>query len=312
MKLSCCWLYAISKYGYPVAVPDMFKALEEMAALGFHYVELEGMQGRNLREVWEGREALRGRCDELGLKVINFCPVIPDLVSLDPQKREAAIEEEFALAIRIAKYFDCKTIQADSYTPPFEFIGDQPYKDMVSFGLQFRVIIPPDFSWQEQWDVLVDTMARCSRMAWEAGLPFCLEPRVGEIVSNTDGMLRLMEWVDRADPIAGENFGAVLDTGHQHAQKEILPLSVEKLGRRIFYLHVSDNDGRVNEHRALGEGTIDWEGVFRALQKFHFDGFVALDIGRVPDLDESMIRSQDYLRVLFDRMGIPLDESLCS
>jgi len=307
MKLSCCWLYAISKYGYPVAVPDMFKALEEMAALGFRYVELEGMQGPNLREVWESREALQTKCDELGLKVINFCPVIPDLVSLNPQQRKRAIEEEFALAIRIADYFGCETIQADSYTPPFEFIGDQPYKDMISFGLQYRVVIPPEFNWQQQWDVLVDTMTRCSLMAWEAGLPFCLEPRVGEIVSNTDGMLRLMDGVDAADPLAGENFGAVLDTGHQHAQKEILPLSVEKLGRRIFYLHVSDNDGRVNEHRALGEGTIDWEGVFQALQKFHFSGFVALDIGRVPDLDDSIKRSRRYLKALLERMEIPLE-----
>lgn len=52
-----------------------------------------------------------------------------------------------------------------------------------------------------------------------------------------------------------------------YAQKEILPLSIEKLGTRIYYLYVSDNDGRVNEHLGLGKGTIDWEGIFTALKK---------------------------------------------
>ncbi len=42
MKISCCWLYAISKYGYPVPVRDIPAALVQMADLGFRYVELEG------------------------------------------------------------------------------------------------------------------------------------------------------------------------------------------------------------------------------------------------------------------------------
>jgi sugar phosphate isomerase/epimerase len=138
-------------------------------------------------------------------------------------------------------------------------------------------------------------------VAQSADLPFCLEPRVGEIISNTDALLRLMDHVN------APNFGAVLDTAHQHAQKEILPLSVEKLGHRIMYLHVADNDGRVNEHRALGEGTVDWTGVFTALEKHQFKGYVAIDIGRLPDLDDAMRRSVAYLEDLLPRLGISYD-----
>jgi sugar phosphate isomerase/epimerase len=69
---------------------------------------------------------------------------------------------------------------------------------------------------------------------------------VGENVSNTDAMLRLF------DAIPDRNFGAVLDTGHQNAQKEILPLSIEKLRDRIFYVDVSDKDGRTNTHLPFG------------------------------------------------------------
>src|SRR2546422_1790003 len=72
------------------------------------------------------------------------------------------------------------------------------------------------------------------------------------------------------DAVDDDNFGAVLDTAHQNAQKEILALSVEKLGKRIFFVHAADNDGRVNDHVAAGRGTVDWDGVFQGLKKHRF------------------------------------------
>ncbi len=301
MKISCCWLYAISKYGYPVAVSDIPKALREMAALGFRFVELEGASAQgNMQELWDRRFEIQRLCRELGLKVVNFCPVIPELVSLDETMRTEGFGH-FAMAVDLATFFECSTIQIDSYTPPLKFVGEQPYKEMLNYGLEFRIEVDPAFDWDEQWRVLVDTFRRCATEAGQAGLPFCLEPRVGEIISNTDALLRLMEHV------GAEGFGAVLDTAHQHAQKEILPLSVEKLGQRIMYLHVADNDGRVNDHKALGEGTVDWEAVFLALKKHGFSGYVAIDIGRLPDMDDAMRRSIEFLQELFTRLDIPYE-----
>lgn len=297
LKISCCWLYAISKYGYPPKIEDTYKAIREMAGLGFRFIELEGVRETNLKEVDAHKESLKSLCDELKVKVVNFCPILPDIVSLDDDKRKKA-HELFDLATSIANYFGCETIQTDSYSPPLEFVGDAPYKEMLDYGKQFNVKVDPDFSWPALWNVMVDTFKKCSDKARRAGLKFCLEPRVGELISNTDALLRLMDAVD------DENFGAVLDTGHQHAQKEILPLSVEKLGKRIFYLHVSDNDGRDNKHLRLGDGTIDWNGVFTALKKHRFEGYVAVDIGRVPDLDEDYKASKAFLEEIAKRIGI--------
>ena len=297
MRVSCCWLYAISKYGYPPNLSDTFKVIEEMANLGFEAVELEGVREKNLREVYENRERLKEKCQNVGVKVVNFCPVLPDIVNLDEEKRKKALKL-FDLAVETALYFECETIQADSYTPPLKFIGDFPYGENVDFGRQFKVKVDPDFIWQNQWEVLVKSIKHCCQRAEEAHLKFCLEPRVGEIISNTDGLLRLM------DQVKEENFGAVLDTGHLHAQKEILPLSVEKLGSKIFYLHVSDNDGKENQHLALGEGTIDWEGVFTALKKHKFQDYVAIDIGKVPKLDEKVKKSKAFLEKISEKLEI--------
>jgi len=229
--------------------------------------------------------------------VINFCPVLPGVVSMDEKEQQKSIDL-FKLGIELAVYFGCATIQIDSFTPPLRFMGDAPYKEMISFGKEFKVIIPDDFVWQKQWEALVNGISKCNELAKSAGLLLCLEPRVGEIISNTDAMMRLM------DAVNDENLGAVLDTGHQHAQKEILPLSVEKLGKRIFYLHVSDNNGLTNEHLALGKGTIDWEGFFTALKRYQFNGYVAIDVGNVPDIDRAYVESRIFLENLASRLNI--------
>jgi sugar phosphate isomerase/epimerase len=296
MKISCCWLYAISKYGYPPSLEDTFKVLGEMRDMGFTRVELEGVREENLMEVYHHRAELKAHCENLGLKVINFCPVLPDIVSMDETKRQKA-KDLYLIGIELANYFGCDTIQTDSFTPPLEFVGDAPYKEAIKFGKQFKVKIDPSFRWDDLWAAMVDSFRFCAERAKDAGLKFCLEPRVGELVSNTDAFLRLWEHV------GSDNFGMVLDTGHQNAQKEILPLSVEKLGKRIFYVHVSDNDGRTNEHLALGKGTIDWEGVFTALRKHGYDGYIAIDIGNVPDIEKAYIESRQFLEQMSAQMG---------
>jgi len=46
------------------------------------------------------------------------------------------------------------------------------------------------------------------------------------------------------DYVNDDNFGAVLDTGHLNAQQRN-PTSIgREAGKTIFYLHVSDNDGK--------------------------------------------------------------------
>ena len=297
MKINCCWLYAISKYGYPPSLSDTYRVIQEMVDLGFNYIELEGIGERNLNELFQNRQRIKKLVQDIGIKIVNFCPVLSDLVSMEDRKRRKALQL-FSTALELASFFECKTIQLDSYTPPLKFKGASPYQDNVDFGQQFEVIVDPDFDWKNQWEVLVDTMNICAEQSKKAGLKLCLEPRVGEMVSNSDGAMRLI------DAVGDENFGVILDTGHLHAQKEILPLSVEKLNGSIFYVHTSDNDGCSNEHLPLGKGTIDWEGLFLALQKHKFNGYVGIDLGRITDLDTAMRNSKQFLEKLAVKMGL--------
>ena len=294
MRISCCWMYAITKYGYPPSVDDALRALEDMAGLGFTFVEMEGVREENMLAVHRRRHDIRKHADALGLRFINFCPVLPALVDPDPERQSRGLEL-FDLAVDTAVFLGCEMIQLDSFTPPLKFVGETPYKEAMRYGVQFRVEVEPSFSWPRFWDHFIEIVSDCNARAEAAGLKLTIEPRVGETVSNTDAFLRL------SDAVQSKNLGAVLDTAHLHAQKEILPLSVEKLGRHIFYVHAADNDGRTNEHLALGAGTIDWQGLIAALRKHQFDGYIALDMGQVPDPDTDYAESKVFLEHLIER-----------
>ncbi|RLE67713.1 MAG: hypothetical protein DRJ43_06910 [Thermoprotei archaeon] len=289
--VSLAWLYAITKYGYPPRLEDFFNAFRDAARLGFSYVELEAVGEDNLREIVEHRERLKEALDEAGLSVVNVAGIFREILAPSPGVRERGLRmmEECA---KLAVYLGSRMLQTDTFTPPLRFLGPSPYSRAIVFGERYRVEVDPEFSWRGFWRILVDTMKKLSRIAADYGLSMVVEPRIGETISNSDAMLRLIDEVNE------ENFGAVLDTGHLHAAKELLPLSVEKLGSRILYVHASDNDGRDNYHWAPGRGTIDWDGVFRGLKKHGFEGPIAVDVGGqdVRDrLDSEVVESRVFL-----------------
>ncbi len=276
MKISCCWQYATSKYGSPPSLADTERAIQEMAGLGFSATDMEAAGEEQVRTAHAARDQLKACCGGLGVKVSAFCPILPELTHSEKARRVKALDL-FKLAVETATVLGCDTIQT---------IGSPAPK------------VDPAFHWNDLWSRLVDSIGACADEAARADLTFCVEPRAGDIVSTTDALLRLFDAVDM------DNFGAALDTGQQHGQKEILPLSIEKLGGRLFALHASDSDGRSDQPLAAGRGTVDWEGVFAALKKHGFAGYVAVSVGAVPNLDAQVAESKAYLEKLATRLEL--------
>ena len=71
---------------------NTFKVIREMKEMGFEAIELEGVREKNLLEVFENRKKIKTLCESLNSRVVNFCPVLPDLVTSDPKKREKALD----------------------------------------------------------------------------------------------------------------------------------------------------------------------------------------------------------------------------
>lgn len=75
--------------------------------------------------------------------------------------------------------------------------------------------------------------------------------------------------------------GLVLDVGHAHTAHQ-LPEFLEQLGSWIVHIHAHDNDTTFDRHRAIGNGTIDWELVLRGLHRAGFEGMLAVESMREP------------------------------
>ncbi|MGC8601789.1 MAG: sugar phosphate isomerase/epimerase family protein [Thermoprotei archaeon] len=295
-KVNLAWLYAITKYGYPPSIDDVHRAIDDAKRLGFRAMELEVYGERNLKEFEERKKEIKDHISLEGLKVVNLAGIFRDLITEDQSTRERGLSL-FKRACDLAVYFDSPMIQTDTFTPPLEFVSKKPYSENISFAERYEVRVPQGFSWERFWKNLVVSMKQCSLIAKDHGLTFSIEPRVGETISNSDAMLWLIKEVSE------DNFGAVLDAGHLHAAKELLPLSVEKLGEHIVYVHLSDNDGRDNFHRAPGNGNIEWDSVFEGLRRHGFSGYVAIDVGGkdIPDLDSEVTRARSFAETMYDK-----------
>jgi sugar phosphate isomerase/epimerase len=297
MKVVCAWMYAIGKYGFPPKPADMFKAIAEMGALGFKYGELEGVGYENLRAIVQHREEFRSALRQAGVQLSNFAIILPEVISEDPAVAKPAMAA-FEEGVRTAAYLGSPNVWVDSYFPPVEVVSGTLMTDAIVFGQQTRIRIPSGFNWPRFWDHYVEVMRQCTEIAWDSGVQLLVEPRVGELTSNTEALMRLLDAVD------DDNLGVILDTAHQHAQKEMLPLSIEKLGKRIRYVHVADNDGLVNRHLPPGTGNIDWDETFLALKRQGFDGFYAIDLEQLPDLDQRFLDVKRFLEESADRLGL--------
>jgi sugar phosphate isomerase/epimerase len=126
--------------------------------------------------------------------------------------------------------------------------------------------------------------------------------------------LRILEMVDHP------NVGATLDVGHiaywfQHegvmglqSAAEIeeyhrrLYGFIEALGPQIVHVHMHDiRAADLVDHRAIGRGFLDVEGVLAALQRVNFDGVILFELGEsdfAVAATESVRRVQGALAVL--------------
>jgi len=90
-----------------------------------------------------------------------------------------------------------------------------------------------------------------------AGIQIVLE---NETERSPHLMLRLV------DEVNNPFLGLCMDIGHQHMFSALDASEwVRTMGRRLWHIHLHDNDGSVDRHWSLGRGTIDFEPFFAAI-----------------------------------------------
>lgn len=132
-------------------------------------------------------------------------------------------------------------------------------------------------------------MARAADYAQGFSLRVAMEVHHGGLTETADSALKLLSM------IGGENVGVIYDPGNMFiAHTEYGKKAVEKLGRRIFHVHVKD-ESKVADmrdpssfrykdeifcHKLLGEGDVDHLTVFKALKGIGYQRFLSCECHR--------------------------------
>lgn len=73
------------------------------------------------------------------------------------------------------------------------------------------------------------------------------------------------------------NVGICFDTGHAHMVTDTAS-AVRSAGEEMIYVHASDNNGQSDDHLMPTHGTVDFDGVAKALHEIGYDGTIMLEV----------------------------------
>ncbi len=139
-SIICCYLYPISKYGYPPPAELTGQYLREMKELGFLSIELEGIHEEHLLAVYERRTQIKEDVEALGLHVPYFCVVLPGLSSSEAKVRAHNLAL-FEKGCEVAELLGSKGVLDNA---PL-----QQYRERISLTNETRFVAKVDYT--RQW-----------------------------------------------------------------------------------------------------------------------------------------------------------------
>jgi len=174
------------------------------------------------------------------------------------------------------------------------------------FGSELMVLHPEEVrgrSLEQSWDEMIALYRRWGDMAKARKIKMALETGFPRSIRE---FTALIEAIDHS------HVGATLDVGHQARYAELLERVgerergtpdatkayndvnielVERLGPKLFHLHIHDIDPKTwAEHKPLECGFVDYPRLLEALDRVDYKGILLFEIGGDPT------RMADYLR----------------
>lgn len=308
MRLGCAaWVYSSPHYQ-----PPYDEAIRIIGEMGFGALELIAFEEKDLDEYYtpETIHELRELYESYGMILSEFAvytPVVADLAHMDEERREKAFEI-FKKATQIAKGLGSQAMNLVSnwvqdvkcpmaYPPCFL----TPFVNGVGKASPKLKMEIPDIDYDKLWDNYMVMLKRCLDYCVENGMDFYIEGHSYVIVGSTDAMLRMYDRIDSS------HLGINFDTAWHLVQREFLPMSIKKLGKKIRHFHMRDGDGMFSYSLPCGAGIIDWEGVLRALKDVGFEGTLSFEMGGYADTEDTkkyILESKEYIEKIMSQLDI--------
>ncbi len=256
------------KYGamnFPVK--PVLEELEEIAGLGFDYLELTmDPPQAHYSQVRQLKEQLLAALNQHGMKLICHMPTFVSLSDLTNGIRQASLNEVLESLEVAAKLQPLKIVVHPGYIGGLgTFVIDQ--------AIQYAK----------------ESLAAIAKKAEDLGLTLCLE----NMFPRTRFCVEVDEFIEvfKKHP----SLKLTLDTGHANigspGGKRILQF-IETLPQSIGHVHVSDNFGKDDNHLPIGAGVIKFQKIIKALKKIGYDETVTFEV---------FTQDRDYLLVSKDK-----------
>ena len=128
----------------------------------------------------------------------------------------------------------------------------------------------PSADRQEALDKTIAAIAENVSLAEQLNVRVCVENFTR---CHGDAALGVETWdfVRLFDALDASFVGMNLDVGHANITGNLVEL-VARFGARIRNTHLHDTDGKTDGHLPPGQGTVDWDSVFRLLTEVGYEG----------------------------------------
>jgi sugar phosphate isomerase/epimerase len=147
---------------------------------------------------------------------------------------------------------------------------------------------------EDHWRAQIESLTSVFNKGAELGVTLALEnmERTSAVASVTDypDMFRVIRDCDIPD------LSITLDTTHMRDTETILRF-IDKVGPRIAHVHISDATDK-KLHLRIGEGTLDFEAIVKALREQAFAGVCSLET-YIPGDEEALAEERRKLDRMF-------------
>jgi sugar phosphate isomerase/epimerase len=128
-------------------------------------------------------------------------------------------------------------------------------------GMRMMTKAEIDATSTPRWAQLNDFMKKLAEVGERLGVTYLIENQPMNCPLGHDTVRLARAVLDIGSP----RIRMCLDTGHAHMTGNVVESLKEALPA-LDYLHIHDNDAKVDDHRMPGDGTIDWPGLASVLR----------------------------------------------
>ena len=245
--------------------------VEALAKIGFRSVEFKLDSFDQSRSIPDQFSLAVKIAKEAGLQVSNFV-ILRGLI--EPDQRENNIRD----------VSDCLRAVSAAGVDKLNIITGGPINKTVNTGSWWLPQSRP--ATEQSWENLVDSLEKILQVAQTEGVYLALEPCNGCLVQNYATTRELFR------RIQNERLCLTFDPSHFVLHRDDIGMAIRTFGKKIIHVHAKDAVGNPGALGAdflfpiLGEGSVDWNVFFKALEQINYPGALSCEFESFKYMDE--------------------------